>query len=51
MIARKGYEDTLSNLIQLTFDLVKDKIPMEASVVTAIAQRVNPSVSIEGCIA
>jgi len=46
-----GYEYTLSNLAQLTFDLVKDKIAMEASVVTAIAQRVSPSVTIDGCIA
>jgi hypothetical protein len=38
----RGYEYTLSNLVQLTFDLVRDKIAMEASVVTAIAQKVNP---------
>ena len=51
IIVKSGYEYTLSNLVQLTFDLVKDKVAMEASVVTAIAQRVNPGVNIEGCIA
>jgi len=48
---KNGYEYTLANLIQLTFDLVKDQVAVEASVVTAIAQRVNPRVNIEGCIA
>jgi len=48
---RDKYEYTLSNLIQLTFDLVQDKFATEASVVTAIAQRVNPGVNIDGCIA
>jgi hypothetical protein len=51
IIVKSGYEYTLSNLAQLTFDLVKDKIAMEASVVTAIAQRVNSGIVIEGCIA
>jgi hypothetical protein len=51
IIAKNGYEYTLANLIQLTFDLVKDQVAVEASVVTAIAQRVNPRVNIEGCIA
>jgi hypothetical protein len=51
IIARDKYEYTLSNLIKLTFDLVQDKFATEASVVTAIAQRVNPGVNIEGCIA
>jgi hypothetical protein len=51
IIVKSGYKYTLSDLVQLTFDLVKDKIAMEVSVVTAIAQRVNPGVNIEGCIA
>jgi len=47
---KSGYEYTLSHLIQLTFDLVQDSVATEASVVTAIAQKVNPGVNIEGCI-
>jgi len=48
---RNAYEDTLSRLIQLTFNLVRDKVAVEASVVTAIAQKVNPGVNIEASIA
>jgi len=51
--ARRGYEYTVSNLVKLTQDLVREQFPMEASVVpviSAIAQRANPGVKIEGCI-
>ena len=50
-LAEKGYEHTVSDLVGLTQALVEDKFPMEPSVVAAIAQRANPGVNIEGCIA
>lgn len=50
-LARKGHEPTLSALVQKTYDLVNQHVTLEASVVAAIAQRVNPSVNIEGSIA
>ena len=51
--ARNGYEYTVSNLVKLTQELVREQFPMATSVVpvvSAIAQRVNPGVKIEGCI-
>ncbi len=50
LLAEKGYEHTVSNLVALTQSLVEDKFSMEPSVVAAIAQRVNPDVKIENCI-
>jgi hypothetical protein len=47
----EGYEDTLSNLIKLTFDHVREHVAGEASIVSAMAQKVNPGVNIDGCIA
>jgi len=49
-IAEKGHELTLTKLIQLTYDEVY-KYLKDASIVTAIAQKVNPSVNIEASIA
>ena len=48
---KKGYENTLSDLIKLTFDRVSEHVAKEASIVSAIAQRVNPGVKIDGSIA
>ncbi|KAE9387343.1 hypothetical protein BT96DRAFT_927670 [Gymnopus androsaceus JB14] len=45
------FKTTLSNLIKLTFDNVQKHVAHEASVVTAIAQKVNPGVKIDGSIA
>jgi hypothetical protein len=48
-----GHEHTISDLVKLTQVLVGEKFPVETSVVpvvSAIAQRVNPGVKIEGCI-
>lgn len=50
LLAEKGYEDTVSNLVALTQSLVEAKFSTEPSVVAAIAQRVNPDVKIENCI-
>jgi hypothetical protein len=50
LLAEKGYEHTVSNLVALTQSLVEAKFSMEPSVVAAIAQRVNPGVKIDGCI-
>ncbi|KIM19792.1 hypothetical protein M408DRAFT_30924 [Serendipita vermifera MAFF 305830] len=47
---QEGYKNTLADLIQLTFDNVKNHVAKEASVVTAIAQRVNPNVKVDGSI-
>lgn len=35
---KKGYENTLSDLIKLTFDHVSEHVAKEASIVSAIAQ-------------
>ena len=52
LLAGKGYEHTVSNLVALTQSLVEAKFSelIEPSVVAAIAQRVNPGVKIDGCI-
>ena len=50
-LVEEGYEETLSNLIKLTFDHVHEHVTKEASIVSAIAQKVNPGVNIDGCIA
>jgi hypothetical protein len=52
LLAEKGYENTVSNLVALTQSLVEAKFSesIEPSVVAAIAQRVNPGVKIDGCI-
>jgi DNA-binding protein YbaB len=51
MLAMEGYEDTLSDLIRVTFNNVYQHMAEEASVVSAIAQKVNPGVKIDGSIA
>jgi len=52
LLAGKGYEHTVSNLVALTQSLVEAKFSelIEPSVIAAIAQRVNPGVKIDGCI-
>ncbi|KAG6853060.1 hypothetical protein C0991_007171 [Blastosporella zonata] len=45
-----GYETRLSDLIQVTYEHVRDHL-VDASVVTAMAQRVNPRVNIQASIA
>jgi len=47
---KKGYENTLRDLIRLTFDNVREHVTGDASTVTAIAQRVNPGVNIDASI-
>jgi hypothetical protein len=47
---RKGYENTLRDLVRLTFDNVREHVTGDASTVTAIAQRVNPGVNIDASI-
>ena len=48
--ANRGHEATLHNLIQLTFDNVY-KYLKTPSIVSAIAQKVNPGVNIDASIA
>lgn len=48
--AKRGHEPTLHNLIQLTYDNVY-KYLKTPSIVTAIAQKVNPGVNIHASIA
>jgi hypothetical protein len=48
---KNRFEDTLRDLVGLTFDSVKKHVAAEASVVTAIAQRINPQVKIDASIA
>jgi len=47
---KSGYDDTLNELIRLTFDNVREHVAKEASIVTAMAQKVNPGVKIDGSI-
>jgi len=46
----KGYEDALSKLIKLTYDHVREHVAREASIVSAIAQKVDPGVNIDASI-
>ncbi|KAG8749004.1 hypothetical protein FRC14_001769 [Serendipita sp. 396] len=46
-----GYETTLTDLIEITFKNVQQHVSPEAAVSTAIAQKPNSAVKIEGCIA
>ena len=50
VIAAEGYEDTLDELIKITYDCVCEYLD-DASVVTAIAQKANASVNIKASIA
>ncbi|KAG6829399.1 hypothetical protein H0H87_011528, partial [Tephrocybe sp. NHM501043] len=45
-----GYEARLADLIQVTYERVREQL-VDASVVTAMAQRVNPNVNIQASIA
>ncbi|KAG8777722.1 hypothetical protein FRC15_011152 [Serendipita sp. 397] len=47
---QQGYETTLADLIQITFENVQLHVSPEAAVSTAIAQKPNSTVKIEGCI-
>jgi hypothetical protein len=47
---RKGFESTVVDLVELTFDSVKKHVATAASIVTAIAQKINPEVKIAGSI-
>jgi hypothetical protein len=48
---RKGFESTVVDLVELTFESVKKHVAAEASIVSAIAQKINPEVKIAGSIA
>ena len=50
-LAEKGYEDTLDNLIKLTFRNVQEHVTEGPSIVSAIAQKVSPGVKIDASIA
>jgi hypothetical protein len=45
-----GYESTLSELIKLTFDNVREHIAPTAAITTAMAQQADPGVKIDGSI-
>ncbi|KAI6010232.1 hypothetical protein EDC04DRAFT_2770033 [Pisolithus marmoratus] len=45
-----GYEDTLPKLVQLTYSMVSERVAHEPSVVSNMAQRVNPDLKIQGSI-
>lgn len=46
----EGYEKTLPELIQLTYSMVSQWVAHEPSVVSNMAQRVNPALKIQGTI-
>jgi hypothetical protein len=46
-----GFEDTILDLVELTVNSVNEHVATVASIVTAIAQKVNPEVKIAGSIA
>jgi hypothetical protein len=47
----EGFEDTILDLVGLTFDSVNKHVAAAASIVSAIAQKINPEVKIAGSIA
>jgi len=49
--ARKGYEDKIDGLVELTYRSVEEHVSSEPSIVSAMAQRPNPSVKINASIA
>lgn len=49
-LAQKGYEHTLNDLVQLTTNMVHEHVTEEASIVSAMAQRVNPNVKVDASI-
>ncbi|KAI6100890.1 hypothetical protein EV401DRAFT_846713 [Pisolithus croceorrhizus] len=46
----EGYENTLPKLVQLTYSMVSQWVAHEPSVVSNMAQRVNPALKIHGTI-
>ncbi|KAI6023591.1 hypothetical protein BKA83DRAFT_4261648 [Pisolithus microcarpus] len=46
----EGYEKTLPELVQLTYSMVSQWVAHEPSVVSNMAQRVNPALKIQGTI-
>ncbi|KAI6127408.1 hypothetical protein EDD16DRAFT_1473345 [Pisolithus croceorrhizus] len=46
----EGYENTLPKLVQLTYSMVSKWVAHEPSVVSNMAQRVNPTLKIQGTI-
>jgi hypothetical protein len=51
MIAAKGHhKETLASLLQMTENLVRQHFAPEASVMTSIAQRVDPKLKINASI-
>lgn len=48
---RKGYEHNIPSLVNLTRDLVEDRLKGDAWIIWAIAQRANVPLKIEACIA
>ncbi|KAI6095585.1 hypothetical protein EDD16DRAFT_1528512 [Pisolithus croceorrhizus] len=46
----EGYENTLPKLVQLTYSMVSQWVAHEPSVVSNMAQRVNPALKIQGTI-
>ena len=49
-LAKPGYEKTLSDLIKLTFNNVYEHVAQDASVLSAMAQKVDPNVKITASI-
>jgi hypothetical protein len=47
----EGFENTVLDLVGLTFDSVNKHVATVASIVSAIAQKINPEVKIAGSIA
>jgi len=48
---KKVFESTVLDLVKLTFDSVNKHVATAASIVSAIAQKINPEVKIAGSIA
>ncbi|KAH9015511.1 hypothetical protein EDB85DRAFT_810210 [Lactarius pseudohatsudake] len=48
---RKGYQESVSTLVESTRDVVRDRLGGDAWIMWSIAQRASPSVKMEACVA
>ncbi|KAH9165399.1 hypothetical protein EDB89DRAFT_2233439 [Lactarius sanguifluus] len=47
---RKGYQESVSTLVESTRDVVRDRLGGDAWIMWSIAQRASPSVKMEACV-
>ena len=50
LLVRPGHQEDISDLVQVTRDIVKERVKGDAWVLWAIAQRKNLPLKIEACV-